>query len=396
MLRAAIVFIFVFPNLPSVNLFAAEFAGIRAFQEGPVGDGPGFAYIRGFEGELAVGVEQKDGTVGIEDDDVSSSHNNLMVKAGLGFSFTKALKMTLFSDLGVRDYEESVNASTSSSMTSDFTTWEGGANMIYHAKPFFFGGGFSVQVFGTENRVFTYLDDEYKQTVNAAAMPILRAFVGIKTKTIAAGLRVKSLGKGESAVEAFSPTNEKYTYDINRRSPMEISFDGRIKLTKMVELGAGITSVAAKQASEMQDEWSIEYVVVDGKRRRNVGKKLRNRDYVILSVGSRLKFARVFHLLAGITFETPSYSTASLASPEHKNLGGLTLNVGPTLNLSKSFRAFFHGSYQLASEANYTPTSDDRSEIYVDRTQRQPIEKGEKVAISQSGFSALAGINFAL
>jgi len=95
--------------------------------------------------------------------------------------------------------------------------------------------------------------------------------------------------------------------------------------------------------------------------------------------------------MGALQYTTAAYKKEEYASLEHKNLGGLRLDIGGAVKLQKRIRGFLHLGYLIDQEVSYTVSDDSRDTDDVVRTQRPPLAKGEKVKMTQGGWEIVAG-----
>jgi hypothetical protein len=364
----------------------AEFGKIRALQHGPVGDSPQFTDIEKYEGEADVALERAWGKYTLNGDPeskVSSSDLRTTISAGGGWSPTKQFMLTGYIDFTLAsDYdEEAKRQSPSSTLDSGGYRHELALFGVFKGSPLILGGGLGVLLIGSETREFTYDDDKFRTEVGSAAMPVLRLFGGIGTKQFDGTIGVRFFAMGEAVAETEDPNKAKQEYDVVRRNPAEIHADARLKFAQ-ASVAASLAYVMTGQASEQIDEFSMRYTGSGTKKERRTGGDRRNTDHMVVGVGGRFDPVKMVGILGGVTWTQASYAKPEYASLEHRNLGGIRIDLGTDVKV-QMFRGFFQAGYQLDQSMSYTAKSSDRSATQVDQSQRPPISEGDKVKVSQ-------------
>lgn len=373
---------------------AAEFGVIRPLQHGPVGDSPQYAAIDGIEGEAGLTMTRSWGKYTVNDDadqKISGSSFKSRVLAGGGWAPSKAFTLTGYVDVTLASDadEEQKRIDPDAALDTGLYRHEAAIFGIYNGGGLLLGGGLGVLVIGSETREFVYDDDKYTQSVSSAAMPLLRLFGGFTTKQFDGTLGLRLFSMGEAVVEAEDPNKDKEEYDIVRRNPGEIHVDGRLKFSS-ASIGASIAYVLTAQASENVDEFSTRYVQDGNAKARATGGERRNKDHVRIGVGGRFDPTKMVGILGGLSYIAPSYAKDEYASLEHENLGGIRLDLGTEIQVQK-FKGYFQAGYAMDNGTSYRVTDTNRSNTNIDKTQRAPLNDGDKVKVSQGSWNLALG-----
>lgn len=373
---------------------AAEFGIIRPLQHGPVGDSPQYAGIDEYDGEAMIGLSRYWGKSTINEDaesKISGSSVKTRVATGGGWAPSKAFTLTGFVDFTLASDadEEQTRTDPDAKLDTGLYRHEAALFGTYKGGPLLLGGGIGVLIFGSETREFAYDGETYTQNVTSAAMPTMRLYGGVTTKQFDGTIGLRLFSMGEAVVEAEKPNKEKVEYDIVRRNPGEIHADGRIKFDSAM-LAASVAYVLTGQASEQIDEFSLEYVQDGNAKSRSTGGARRNKDHLRLGVGGRFDPTKMVGILGGLSYVAASYAKEEYASLEHENLGGIRLDLGADVQVQK-FKGYFQAGYSLDNGASYRVEDDRRASTGLERTQRAPVNDGDKVKITQGSWSLALG-----
>lgn len=384
----------MFSALLSSNALAAEVGVLRPLQTGPVGDSPQFLDMEQLSGEANVKVARSWGKMTINEDPdakISGSAVKSLVSVGGGFAPSKNFALTGFASmtLAADADEEGKRRTPKSTLDTGFYRHEAALFGLYRANSFVLGGGIGVVVIGSETREFEFNDRTYTQEVSSAAMPTLRLFGGLSTKEVdlTGGVRIFSMG--EAVVKTEDPNKAKNEYDIVRRNPGEIHVDGRLKFSQAALVGS-IAYVLTGQASEQIDEFSMRYEVVGNANQRRTGDARRNKDHVRLGVGGKFNPVKMVGIKGGLSWIQASYAEEQYASLEHENLGGFRVDLGGDVEIQK-INGFLNLGYVMDNNVSYTATDNNRTNTNVDRIQRAPITRGDRVKVSQGSWDILLG-----
>lgn len=372
---------------------AVEFGIFRALQHGAIGDAPQFADFDKYEAEAAVRLCRVYGKQVVNDQIDSKVDGNSVrttVAAGGALMASKSFGLSAAVDMTVAsDYDERADRATPK------TSIDGGVykhslnlNAFFKEGIVAVGGGLGVMVIGSEDRLLEVTDDDYTNEVTSAAMPVMHLFGGITSKMfdISLGFRLFSMGE---AVVSSDVNKTKAEYDIVRRNPGELHVDAKLKFGQAAVAGA-IRYVLTGQASEQLDEFSTRYEVVGTNKTRVTGGARRNADHVELGVGGRFDPNKMIGVLGGIEYIGSSYAKDEYASLEAENLGGLRFDLGTEVHVQK-IRGFFEAGYLLDSTTSFTESQDDRGLTAIDRTLKSPLNKGDKVKITQGRWDVALG-----
>jgi hypothetical protein len=390
---------FAVSSLFASQAFAGEFGVIRPLQTGPVGDSPQYADVENIEGEANAKFGRTWGKYTINDDPdakVSGATIRTNIAAGGGFAPTKNfaltgyVNMTLASDTD----EEAKRRTPKSTLDSGLYKHEASLFGMYRGGSVVVGGGLGVLIVGSETREFSYNDSKYTQEVSSAAMPLVRIFGGLSTKELdlTGGLRLFSMG--EAVVKSEDPNKDKNEYDIVRRNPGEIHFDGRLKFAQ-ASIAGSVAYVLTGQASEQVDEFSLRYEQIGNSNQRRTGDARRNKNHFRVGFGGSFNPVKMVGIMGGLSYIQESYAEEQFASLEHENLGGFRLDLGGKVNVQK-FNGFLHLGYLMDNRVSYTAEDNGRSSTNVDRTQRAPVSQGDKVKVSQGAWDIMLGGGVAL
>lgn len=380
--------------LVATPALAMNFGVLRPLQTGPVGDSPQFVDLGDYEAEAGLELSRTFGNYKRNGDSatkVSGSSLRSRLVGGGGMMATKAFGLTGYIDVTTSSDtdEEASRATPSSTLTSGYYQHEGAILGFYRFKPFVFGGGVGLVVIGSEDRSFVYDGGTYQSEISSAAMPTLRLFGGLSTDEFDATLGVRLFSMGEAVVEAQDPVGTKYEYDIVRRRPAEIHADARIKF-EQASIATSLAYILTAQASEQVDEFSMLFRQDGASKSRDTGGNPRHKNTFKAALGGRWDPVKLFGLLGGLSYTSASYAKPEYATLEHENLGGTRIDVGSEVRLDR-FRGVFIAGYTFASSASYTVGDDARSTQNLERTQRPPLQNGDRVKISQGSWSLLAG-----
>ena len=375
---------------------AADFGGVPSMQKGPLGHGLGYADMDELAAEGAVGIRRTYGKE-IQGDDsdsrVSQTAVGSRIAAAGGMNFSKEFLIAGYADATINDHDEERTRKTPKvTLDGGASTYELGANFAWRGSAAIAGGGLGILLIGSEDRTFEYGSDTYKVDASSAAMPVLRAFGGVDLGEFTTTLGVRFFSRGESSVEARDPSDKKYIYDMQRKSPGEVAWDGRYRFGKEAAVGWHAAYVLTGQASDSLDPFSLSYSGTEGDtvRTRNTGESLRNKNHLEFGLAGRFQPSDMFSVLGGLYYKQAAYAKAEYASLEAQNLGGLAVNMGAEAKMDQ-IRGFFHAGYALDASTTYTLDETSRSQIKVNQTQKSPAEKGTSVKISQGSWNMLAG-----
>lgn len=383
----------------SYNGFAAEFGGVPSMQRGPLGQGLGYAELDEYAAEGAFGMRRTYGkeVLGADSDSrVSQSLVGTRLAAAGGMNFSKEFLVAGFLDMTINDYdEERTRKDPEVKLDGGLATYELGANFAWRGSPLIAGGGLGLLLVGSEDRTFEYGDDTYKTDASSAAMPVMRLFGGVDLGEFTTTLAVRFFTRGESSVEALDPGENKYIYDMQRKNPGEVAWDGRFKFSKEAAVGWHLAYVLTGQASDPLDPYSISYsgAAGDSSRVRQTSSVLRNKNHVELGVAGRFQPSDMFGLLGGIYYKQAAYAESSYASLEAENLGGMQVNMGADAKIDQ-IRGFLQAGYALENSASYTLSDTTRSQAKLNQTQKSPVEKGTTVKVSQGSWNVLGGASY--
>lgn len=380
--------------LTPVSAQAMDFGAIRALQHGPIGDSPQFANIGEYEGEGAVVMSRTWGKYTINDDadsKVSGSSLKTRVVAGGGWSPSKAFTLSGYLDTTLASDFDETQRRTNPHATLDTGVYRHEVSLFgtFRSSPLVLGGGLGVLIVGSETREFIYDDNKYTQDVTSAAMPMLRLYGGISTKEFDGTVGIRLFSMGEAVVTAQKPNKDKEEYDIVRRSPGEIHADGRLKLNS-VSIAGSLAYVLTSQASEQIDEFSTRFEQDGNAKVRKTGNARRNDDQIKAGIGARFDPSKMIGILGGLSYIGANFAEPQYASLEHENLGGIRLDIGTEVHV-QTYKGFFQAGYCMDSSSSYKVEDASRSSTNVEKTQRPPLNDGDRIKISQGSWNLALG-----
>jgi hypothetical protein len=370
---------------------AMEFGALRPLQTGPIGDSPQFLDIDQFAGEAGVLSSRIWGDSSINSDPdrkVEAAGYKMRVGAGGGWAPSKQFTLTGYLNFSLAsDYDENQERATKkTTLDTGLYQHELAFFGVYKHQPLVFGGGIGLLIYGNEDRRFEFKNagasTVYYQAVSRATMPVLRLFGGISTKQVDATVGVRFFTKGDSTVEARDKEDGTMIaeYDVIRRHPGELHADGILKLGQ-TSLAGSLSYLLTAQASEQVNEWSVRFNTA-GSKIRDTGGKARHSDQFRIGVGGKFEPSKMIALQGGVTYASSFYAEEPFAAVEYENMGGVRLDLGGVLNISK-FNGSIQTGYQIESSTSASITDDSRSETQLDATQRYPLAKGDKLNINQ-------------
>ena len=378
----------------SCAAFAGEFGTVRSMQNGPVGDSPQFVDMDNIQGEANIEFKRAWGKYTVNEDPdskISGSTIKSVVSAGGGFAPNKNFAVTGYATvtLASDSDEEQTRQAPKSRLDSGLYKHELALFGLFRTNSLVFGGGLGVMIFGGETREYSYDQDEYELDISSAAMPVARLFGGLSTKTIdlTGGARLFSMG--EAVVSSVDSNKDKNEFDIVRRNPAEIHVDGRLKFGQG-QVGASLAYVLTGQASEQIDEYSLRYEQVGNSNQRQLGGDRRNVDHLRFGVAGKFMPVKMVAIKGGLEYIQASYKKEQYASLEHENIGGIKLNLGGDVFVQK-FNGFMNLGYLMDNGASYTVADNSRSAANTDRTQRAPLNQGDRVKVTQGSWNITAG-----
>ncbi len=378
----------------SCAAMAGEFGTVRSMQNGPVGDSPQFAGMEDIQGEANLEFKRAWGKYTVNEDPdakISGSTVKALVSAGGGFAPNKNFAVTGYATVTVASdtNEEQIRQAPKTRLDSGLYKHELALFGLYRINALVFGGGLGVMIFGAETREYSYDQDKYELEISSAAMPVARLFGGLSTKTVdlTGGARLFSMG--EAVVSSVDDNKDKNEFDIVRRNPAEIHVDGRLKFGQG-QVGASIAYVLTGQASEQIDEFSLRYEQVGNSNQRQLGGDRRNADHIRLGVAGKFMPVKIVAIKGGLEYIQASYKKEQYASLEHENIGGIKLNLGGDVFVD-NFNGFMNLGYLMDNSASYTVADNSRSAANTDRTQRAPLNQGDRVKVSQGNWNIMAG-----
>lgn len=383
--------------IPTSN--AAEFGSLPSLQKGPLGNGLGFADFKDKSAEGLIGMRRSYGKEIVDDNSdtrVSQAAITSRLAAAGGLNFSKEFAAAAYADVAFTDHdEERTRLDPEAKLDAGYGTYELGAGVTWQLDHFIVGGGLGVMLYGSEDRTFTYGDDEYKTDASSAAMPVFKLHGGVNLGDLTTLLQVRFFTRGESSVEAKDPDDQKYIYDMQRKHPGEVAWDSRYQFSKEAAIGWRAAWVLTGQASDSLDPFSIAYTSdgstsSGGTKSRVTGGSIRNKNHLEIGAGGRFAPSGDFGVLGGLYYIQPYYADKEFASLEAGNLGGLEINLGADAEIG-DIKGFVHAGYTLESAVNFTQSDTSRSQIRINQSQKAPIERDAKVRITQGSWEVSAG-----
>jgi len=308
-------------------LHAAETAGLRGLQTGPIGEGVAFVDLGPADLEFLMRFVSTNGSesYGEEDRSISGQTNHLALASGfavnddLDFIVQISRSQTEFSGESISD---TIGTAT---LSKDRTEISAGPSLWF--GNLLLGAHASMRSYGKEKiRV-----GETSTTIDAAILPRLKLFSGLRSGSVTTMARILLYNDIRTRSTTYSPESGFVKKKVKKRDAAETSLDGRLQINPQFAFAASLAFIGAEQASEDKSA----------------------QDYFKYSFGGIHTASEWLTLTGGIHYTQPYFKNASDASIFSENLGGLRIDFGFNYTL-RDYIGVFDIGYTIPELATYT------------------------------------------
>jgi len=335
---------------------AREMVGMAALQVGPIGEGLVFSELDKSQAEVNLGQEVANGRSRSESDTLTATSAYREVAAGVG----KALASDFWFGASIR--RSTFEATSSASSQSHLGQTVSGSDYELSAGPMLESGGIlagaavTIVGLGREEKTVAWGAEELRITTEAASIPTVKLTAGIQTgaATIAASVRIANQATVDQTTQSVWQTQTVTTV---RRAVGEFSLDGRWQASERLTLGASFSVVAA-DGGPPQATFKGSPGVSEGAAAFSTD--WRDSQRLEWSLGGFYSANAFYRFYGGVSRESASFNSPSMASYAGDNLGGSRLWIG-VLTSQVAPAVYFDAGYRLAQKWAF-----DRESSYAD------------------------------
>jgi len=345
--------------LGTTHAHGVETVGIRALQDGPLGNGFGFVVTPKTKVEVNYLSDRWEGRAKSDAILFDGDANQTTFAAGMVSPINDSTHFFLFSSQTSRDVAYTSNGILPYRWQETSQQRELGAGPVFRWGPIILGGAVSAVFFGERERDVTLQGDAYSQTLGDATVPFMRVIGGFQAEAFSAIVGLKVYNKTPVVEQTTGSGGIAFEEDRRVGQDGEIWVDSKFTVFQDFDLGVSITAITHQGSPGVQEDRTI---------LERLGKaawiKPENHSERRHTNSFHLGFGGRYHAQPGLTLNASLlYHEARYAKPEYgsltlQNMGGKEINVG----VSSAWEDYYlvaQGGYLAPESIRYTV--DDQS-----------------------------------